>query len=213
MRKVAIGIGIFIVILLGVVLVTPRFIDVNHYRPQIEAKRRQHLGRDVSLGPMRVSFVPLAFRVENAVVNEDVQYRTGRPFAQVQTLFVRPRLIPLLHHEVEIKSLQLNRPSVELVRNEQGAWNFSTLIQDKQAQQPGTFSLDQLKIYDGQVGITDRQQRKPRAVYDHIDLGVEDFAAGKPFSVDVRAHIPGARTYSIYSKTKNDSFQRVSDSK
>jgi AsmA protein len=195
-RKFTIVLGILVILVVIAVFVAPTFIDVNHYRPEIEAQLRDRLGRDVLLGTMRLSLVPLAFRVENAVIAEDPRFTTGRSFVHLQTLFVSPELLPLLHHEIQIKSLQLDHPVVELVRNEQGVWNFSSLIKDKQQEQkPGAFSLDQLKIYDGQIGITDLQERKPRAVYDHIDLLVADFAPEKPFSVDARAHMPGSGDY------------------
>jgi AsmA protein len=192
MRKTFIALGVLVIILAIAVLTAPSLIDVNRYRPQIEAKLRDRLGRDVSLGPMKLSLIPLAFRVENAVIGEDPAFKTGRPFAQVQTLFLSPELLPLLHREVQIKSVQLGRPSVELVRNEQGTWNFSNLLARNQTQKPQAFSLDKLKLYDGQIALTDLQQRKPRAVYDHIDLLVYDFVPGKAFSFDASAHLPGA---------------------
>src|SRR5262249_16345684 len=67
-----------------------------------------------------------------------------------------------------------------------------SLVHHKQTEKPGEFSLDQLKMYNGQVAITDRQQQKPRAVYDHIDLAISDFAPGKSSYLDVRAHLPGS---------------------
>src|SRR5262245_9272554 len=75
--------------------------------------------RGFPIGPMKLSLIPLAFLVQNAEIAEDPAFKAGRPFAQVQKLFIRPRLLPLLHHEVEIQSLQLDRPAVELIRNEQ----------------------------------------------------------------------------------------------
>src|SRR6185295_17597823 len=119
------------VLLIVVVIAALAFralVDVNRYRPQIEAKLRDRLGRDVSLGPMKLSLIPLAFRVENAVIGEDPAFDTGLPFARVETLFVSPELFPLLRHEVQISSVQLDRPSLELVRNEKGVWNFSSLL-------------------------------------------------------------------------------------
>jgi len=192
MRKTFIALGVLIIILAIAVLAAPSLVDVNRYRPQIEAKLRERLGRDVSLGPMRLSLIPLAFRVENATIGEDPAFKTGRPFAQVQTLFLSPELLPLLHREVQIKSVQLGRPSVELIRNEQGTWNFSNLLVRSQTEKSQAFSLDKLKLYDGQIALTDLQQRKPRAVYDHIDLLVYDFVPGKAFSFDASAHLPGA---------------------
>src|SRR5437588_552550 len=115
MRKAIIGVGIFIILIVVAGLLAPSFIDVNHYRPQIESKLRDRLGRNVSLGPMRLSLIPLGFRVQNAVIADDAKFNTNRPFAQVQTLSVRPEILPLLHHDIVIKSVQLDRPTVELI--------------------------------------------------------------------------------------------------
>jgi len=186
-----IGIGIIVALVIIALLAAPAFINVNRYRPQIEAQLKNRLGRDVSLGPMRLSLIPTAFRVDNVVVSEDPQFNSGHPFAQIQTLFVRPRLLPLLHHNVEIKSLQLGRPSLEFVRNAQGKWNFESLIRDNPSQKPGEFSLDQLRIDDGQIAVTDQQQQKPRSVYDHIDVVLSDFAPDRAFNLDAHAHLPG----------------------
>ena len=136
--KALVGLGIVVILVVIAALAAPRFIDVNRYRPQIEAKLQDRLNRNVSLGPMRLSLIPLAFRVDNVRIDEDPKFVTGRPFAQIQTLYVRPRLLPLFHHEVEIKSLQLDRPALELIRNEQGVWNFSSLVEHKQEAEPGS---------------------------------------------------------------------------
>jgi len=137
------------------------------------------------------------------------------------------KLLPLLHKSVEINSLNLQRPSVELIKNAQGVWNFSTLGANPQAQpQPGQtqpsqpapqskpapsttgpkpgpteskeqFSLGELAITDGQVAVTDQQNRKPRTVYDHINVTLTDFAPDTPFSVDASVHLPGQGSQQI----------------
>src|SRR5262249_51979501 len=165
-------------------------------------------GRDVSLGQMRLSLFPLAFRVEDAVIGEDPAFGKGRPFAEVQTLYVRPEFWPLLHHELQIDSLQLQHPKVELIRDQKGTWNFASLMTGRKDKEQKPVSLDVLKVYDGEVAITDLQQHKPRSVYDHIDLVVSDFAPEKPFSVDARAHIPGAGEQVLVLNGKAGPLQR-----
>ncbi len=65
---------------------------------------------------------------------------------------------------------------------ETGGWSFST----------GGFRLGELKISDGQIAITDDQKKQPRAVYDHIDVTLKDYAPGMPFSLELTAHLPGS---------------------
>ena len=201
MRKVLIGLGVIVVIILIAVLTLPKFIDVNHYRPQIEAELEQRLGRDVSLGPMSLSLFPLAFRVHNATISEDPDFSTGRPFAETATLFVSPEFFPLLRREIRISKLELLDPKLEFVRNEKGVWNFASILAHKK-DTGNRFSLDQLKVFNGQIGITDLRQDKSRTQYDHIDLLVSGFAPERSFNVETRAHMPGSGEQMIVLKGK-----------
>src|SRR5262245_23440275 len=119
--------GVAIVLLFVVLLAIPALVDVNHYRPQIEARLEEQLGRDVSLGPMHLSLLPPGFRVEEVVIAEGAEFQTGRPFAQAQLLYVQPKLFRLLRGDLQIHGLELSRPSVELVRSKDGTWNFASL--------------------------------------------------------------------------------------
>ena len=102
---------------------------------------------------------------------------------------------------MRIDSLELLRPKVELVRTRQGIWNFSTLGRDTARPAEGAanssesaekeFSLEKLRILDGQIGITDLQHNKPRTGYEHIDLTLLHYTAEKPFSFDFGAHVQG----------------------
>src|SRR4051812_31421747 len=216
MRKLGIAIVVVIVLVVIAALVLPHFLDVNSYRGQIQAQLQQKLGRPVTLGDMTLSLMPPSVRVANVVIGEDPSVRTGKPFAVVQELYVSVKLLPLLAKDVEISSLELQRPQIEMVKSASGKWNFSTLGQPAQQQAQGPqqpqqpsqtkpqqtpstqgqaeqkkFELAEMKITDGQVAITDLEKRSPRAVYDHIDATLNDYAQGKPFSLDLAAHLPG----------------------
>ncbi len=57
-------------------------------------------------------------------------------------------------------------------------------------------------INDGQVAITDLQKHQSRAVYDHIDLNVSDFAPDQQFSMKLTAHLPGEGKQAIWLEGK-----------
>jgi uncharacterized protein involved in outer membrane biogenesis len=227
MRKLGIVILVILILVIAAALIVPRFIDINRYRPQIQAQLEKRLGRPVTLGEMNLGLFPPRFRVNNVSISEDPQFNTGKPFATAQQLSVAVKLWPLLHKQVDVQSLRLDRPQVELVRNPQGVWNYGSLgkapstgqpqpapsgkpspeKQPPQAPQPQTgpgeqLSLAKLVMMDGQVAVTDEQKRQPRAVYDHIDLTLTDFAPGQKFSIDATAHLPGGGKQSIALKGK-----------
>ncbi|HZR32969.1 MAG TPA: AsmA family protein [Terriglobales bacterium] len=239
MRKLGVGIAVFIGLIILVLLIAPAFINVNTYHDKIQAELQQRLGRSVSLGTMHLRLLPPKFRVDDVTIGDDPRFSASRPFAQAQELDVAIKLLPLLHKEVAISSLELVRPHVELIRNAQGAWNFATLGKSAPANQstsqhtapaenptqpnasrPPTqrnakqappsqpaatttsahppqkqpqqaFALDNLRLTDGQIALTDFQKHQSRAVYDHIDLQLKNFAVDEPFSISATAHLPG----------------------
>jgi uncharacterized protein involved in outer membrane biogenesis len=127
MRKLGITLLVIVVLVVLAALVAPRFIDVNRYHDQIQGQLEKKLGRPVSLGRMSLSLIHPSFQVENAVIGEDKNFDTGRPFAEAEKLAVSVKLWPLLHKQIEINSVELVHPRIELVRNDQGTWNFATL--------------------------------------------------------------------------------------
>jgi AsmA protein len=228
MRKLGIVAAIIVVLLVAAALIVPHLIDINHYHGQIQSQLEKKLGREVSLGNMSLSLFPPSFLVENATIAEDPRFASGRPFAAADKLSVSVKFWPLLHKDVEVNSLELVHPHIELVRNAEGAWNFATLGQEgkptaaqktlQPAQTPhpaqaptpttttgpenkpaaGQLSLANVFINDGQVAITDLQKHQSRAVYDHIDLSVNDFAPNQQFSMKLTAHLPGEGKQAIW---------------
>ena len=234
MRKLGIAVSVLVALALVAALAIPYLVDVNRYRDRIQAELQQRLNRPVSLGRMHLSVLPLAFRVENVVIGDNQTFGSPAPFAQAEELRVRAELMPLLRGEVEINSLELKRPRIELIRNRQGVWNFASLGQQpqtaaapasgkptpaqpsnpqspppqQQAKKP--LALKDLKISDGQVAMTDHLKAQPRTVYDHIDLRLIDFAPDKPFLVEAAAHLPGQGKQEIKLEGKGGPINRGS---
>jgi AsmA protein len=130
MRKLGIAVLIIVVILVAAALIVPHVIDINQYHSQIQAQLEKRLGRPVTLGEMKLGLFPPSFQVSNAVIAEDPRFKSTQPFANVEKLAVSVKLLPLLKKEVEINSLELDHPHIELIRDAQGAWNFATLGQE-----------------------------------------------------------------------------------
>src|SRR5215831_14852530 len=102
-------------------------IDINRYRGAIQEDLTKRLGRNVTLGEMHLSVIPFRFLAHDVSIADDPRFRTEKPFLQAQQLGVSVRLLSLVHKSVEIQSLYMQRPSVDLIKNAQGVWNFSSL--------------------------------------------------------------------------------------
>ncbi|HWG40527.1 MAG TPA: AsmA family protein [Candidatus Acidoferrales bacterium] len=130
MRKLGIAIAVIVVLLIAAVLIVPHLIDVNQYHGEIQSQLEKRLGRQVTLGNMGLRLFPPAFDVENTTIAEDPHFATNRPFATADKLAVSVKFWPLLRKQLEVNSLELVHPHIELVRNSQGIWNFATLGQE-----------------------------------------------------------------------------------
>src|SRR5215831_10395248 len=114
MRKPLIAIVIVVLLLVVVAVCLPFFIDVNQYRGQIQAELQKQLNRPVQLGSMSLSVIPLAVKVDNVSIGDDPSFHSNAPFAQVQQLDVHVKLFPLLAKKIEVSSLTLEKPKIEL---------------------------------------------------------------------------------------------------
>jgi uncharacterized protein involved in outer membrane biogenesis len=200
MKKLRIAVIAIVAVLILAVALVWVLANPNSHRETIQAELEKQLGRKVSLGDMSLGFLPLRFQVANPVIGEDPGIRQEPAFVKADNLDIRIGLLPLLRGAIQVDSLDLRRPSIELVATKDGKWNFST-IGAESATKPGTpatssggrgeFTLQRLTITDGQIGVTDLRRGPQRTGYDHIDLTVDDFSAHKPFSFDLAAHVQG----------------------
>lgn len=184
------GVAALLLLLGGSVLALSRF-DVNRYRGQVQAALAERLHRAVSIGPMHVSIRPFGIRVENGVISEDPAFPTGRPFARAEALYVTVSPLALLRGRIELGSVDLRRPSIELARNAAGVWNFASLGGDGTSRS-ARVTLKHLAITGGEVAITDLGVRDARrTVYQNVDLTLEDFANDRPFDLRLAVTLPG----------------------
>ncbi len=127
MRRAGLIVAIVLAVVIAAAAIFLATFNVNRYRGAIESQLERSLGRKVTLGEMHLNLFPLRIRVQNLAIGDDPAFATKNPFVQAQQLDVAVRLIPLLGGNVEIESLNLQRPVVELIKSQQGVWNFSTL--------------------------------------------------------------------------------------
>src|SRR5262245_50983486 len=127
MRKIGIIIGVILVLVVVAGLVFTVTFDVNNYRQTIQSQIQRKLGRPVTLGEMRLKLFPLRFRVDNLAIADDPKFSPDAPFLKAQQLDVSIKLLPLLRKQIEVNSLSLERPNINLIKNEAGIWNTASL--------------------------------------------------------------------------------------
>src|SRR5262252_4781338 len=109
MRTLSTTIGILIILVIVAAVVFAATFDVNKYHATIQSELEQHFGRTVELGDMHLGIFPPRFRVQNPAISDDPYFRAEAPFVKAQELAVSVKFLPLLHKQIEISSLDLQR--------------------------------------------------------------------------------------------------------
>jgi AsmA protein len=115
-------------LLLVAALAVPYLIDVQRFAPAITASLRSMTGREVTLGRIAFRILPSpAVTVTPVSVREGPRY-PGRDAVRLQSLAVRVRLLPLLRGRVEFGAIVLDRPTLTLIRDAEGRFNFDDVL-------------------------------------------------------------------------------------
>jgi len=192
MRRVLIGVGIAIVVVVLGVVIAASLIDVNKFRPQIEAQIEKSIHRKVTLGNMSLKLFPLGVKIASLSISEDPAFGSQRPFVTSADVSASAGLFSLLRGAPEVKSVSLNRPQIELIRNAAGQWNFSSMTKSDKKESNEEITFNSLKVIDGQVAYTDAVQNIPCSVYDHIGMELSNYGPNKRFGLDLDVHFPGS---------------------
>jgi AsmA-like protein len=114
-------------VLLG--LLVPPFINVNRYRKRVADAISRALGREVSVSNIELKLLPRPGLVlSNFVVADDPSYG-AEPMLRSATVTAYIRLASLWRGRLEIGTLALDSPSLNLVRRPDGHWNLEELVE------------------------------------------------------------------------------------
>jgi AsmA protein len=208
MKRVLIGTLVVVIVLVVSGVAALLLVDANHFRPQIQSTLSQALGREVTLGKLHVSVWSGSLDADDIRIGDDPAFGK-QAFVSAQSLELGVRLWPLLaRRELHITSLTLDRPSVRLLQNRAGDWNFATFgggdapapasPPSGASTRPLAFSVDKLRIVDGSIELTRavggaRSYQKVQLSADHVGMG-----AAFPFSMS--AAIAGGGTLQLDGK-------------
>ena len=120
-------IGILLVLLCGLVL--PPFVNVNRYRNRVASSISRALGRNVTASNIELRLLPRPAMVLSTFVVADEPSFGPEPMLRADTVTAYLRLSSLWRGRLEIGTLSLENPSLNLVRRPDGHWNIEELIE------------------------------------------------------------------------------------
>lgn len=139
MRKVLIALVVLIIAVAAILGYAIYNIDslVGPYKDQIIAQAENQIGRKIQVDRLNVNiWGGIGVRFQDFSISENPAFGTGN-FVQAKNLQVNVKLLPLLQRKIEVSSIILNDPTISIVRNDKGVFNFATLSAPAEAASEG----------------------------------------------------------------------------
>src|SRR5260370_29034141 len=127
MKRIALIGGGLVALLLLSVLALPFLIAPNSFRPMLESRLTQALGREVKLGQLKLSILSGSVTANDLSIADDPAYSRTR-FVQAKSIAIGVDLWPLIaSRQLHVTGLSIDQPAIVLIQSSNGDWNFSKL--------------------------------------------------------------------------------------
>ncbi|MUM78123.1 AsmA family protein [Pseudodesulfovibrio sp. F-1] len=170
-----------VIVVAAVLLWASFYVDSEEFRLRFTSMAEGVLGRPVHLeGGLDIALYPMPSLEVRGLIVEDAAEYGATPLAEIDIVHVIVRLMPLISGSVEIESIVARGVRVNVVRPEQGTFNWLALLEDMGRREGSgtasfrvdTVSLSGLEISDASIVYRDHQGGV------HFDLGGIDLRTG-----------------------------------
>jgi len=179
------------------------------------------LGRKISVDQVQATiFSGIGARLTNFAMADDPTYASG-DFVRAKDLQIIVKFWPLLRKSVQVKQVILHDPVIQIVRNRDGNFNFSTIGKKAKAkkderekeeraprEEQSALLISLVDISNGNIRYLDKKNGTDMQA-KQIDLKIEDFDFAKPFSVKLKAAIYADKQNFTLKSTIGPIGQRV----
>jgi uncharacterized protein involved in outer membrane biogenesis len=124
-KKLALGILMVLVVLVaGVAIIVPMLANIDRYRPQVAAQIAKETGKPVEIGRLTLTILPrVAIRVDDFALGNPDGFPKG-DFIKAKKIYAAVNAFELMHHKVDITSLQFDDLTLDMLEDAHGKWNF-----------------------------------------------------------------------------------------
>jgi len=199
--------GIVAAVLIVTAIALPLLINVNNFRPQIESTLSSALGRPVKVGNLGLSILSGSVEADQLSIADDPKFSSA-PFIQAKSLQVGVELLPLIFSkQLNVTNLRIDHPEINLLRDRDGVWNFSSLGKQSAAQPataaakapsaPANVSVAKLDLTDGTITLGSTTGKRKPISYDKVNVTVSNFSFASAFPVIVSVQLPGGGSLKV----------------
>jgi AsmA protein len=223
MKRILKIVGIVLAILIVILIAIPFFINVNSFRPKLEATATEALGRQVKVGNLSLSLLSGSVTADNISIAEDPAFG-NTPFVTAKSLKVGVEILPLItSKELRVTDITLEEPQINMLKTADGKWNFSSIggkavekssapagspspaaapsaPSNASSSSPTNLSVAKLSVKDGKLIVGKANSTAKPHVYDQVNITVTNFSPTSQFPFNLTAKLPAGGTADISGK-------------
>lgn len=198
----AIVVTALVVAVIGALLILPKFIDVNQFKPELEKYVLEATGRPLTIGgEVGLSLFPWAGVSFSDLRLGNVSAFAEKDFLTVKSFDVQVKLWPLLSRQIEVDRLLVVEPRISMVTNKDGRINWDFSAKPADAKPPAkneaasvtelpisSLLVGELSIQNGQITLIDHGKGSRQDISD-LNLALRDLSFDRPVRLSFTAAI------------------------
>lgn len=199
-------IALLIILILVTVITCVSVINPNHFKSEVSQLVHQKTGRELVLnGDISWSFFPwLGLQIKQAQLSNAPGFGS-EPFAQIQRIKVRVKLLPLLHRQIEVDEITVDGLDLRLVKNSEGKTNWQDLTKhtgnsahkrNKHFENTNSplammaLAIASVNITNGHISWSDQQKNQSYNI-NQLQVRSSNIKLSQPFQTDIRFVLHG----------------------
>jgi AsmA protein len=204
--------GGIVVVLFLIVLALPLLINANQFKPTLQTQLGSALGRSVGVGDISLSIISGGVTVSDVSIGDDPAFSKS-PFLTAKAVSVGVEMLPLIFSKkLEVRSLTVKDPEVNLIHAANGTWNYSSLGGNAstaksapKSSEPspgaaGSLSVGKISIENGKIIVSAAGSSAKPSIYQNVSLEASDLSYTSQFPFKLTATGPGNAAIKVAGK-------------
>ena len=186
---------IVLAVFVAIAIAIPFFVNADTFRPTVQSQLSGTLGRRVTIDHLSFSLFSGSLVADNIAIADDPNF-SPQPFITAKKLNIGVEMQPLLfNHQVRITKLVIDSPAIQLIQNQEGRWNFSSMGStaartSSQSSALPDLTVSELTMKNGSATVSSIPATARPFVYSNVSLRVQQFSFTKAFPFDLAASLP-----------------------
>jgi AsmA protein len=201
-RWILIATAVVVALLLAMIAL-PFLIDVNKFRPMLESRASQVVGRPVKLGNMSLSILSGKLVTSDVEVADDPAFSKSA-FLTAKSVEIGVEIVPLiLSKHLNVTEVLINQPQITVLQSPDGTFNFSSIaggVQNSGAPPASTMPavlVKKFQLTDGKVTFARTDSSGASRVYDGFNLEADGFSFSSSFPFKLTINLPGGSNAAV----------------